>query len=153
VLVPYERNGNRWVAGTPRVSPATATAQDDVALRCLQEAVRNTSFAVEQSDAEAKEFHVNWSFPVPWPKDFQEVAALMISTGGGGGGGCGGPEAPAPACFDCGFIPFLGWSYCKKVCAGYSTCTAEANGCRLGPIRPRCATVSPFGNQGGIVRY
>jgi hypothetical protein len=152
VIMPYQRRGDRWLPGTARIGGSTFPGQD-VALRCLQEAVRNTSFPVEAGDDEATEFQVNWSFPVPWPKDVTEVAR-MISTGGGGGGGCGGgPEAPAPACFDCGFIPFFSFSYCKKVCSGYTNCTAEINGCRLGPITPRCVTASPFGNMGGIVRY
>jgi hypothetical protein len=100
------------------------------------------------------EFQVNWSLPVPWPKDFVEVAQKMISTGGGGSGsGCGGPESPGPACVDCFFIPFISLSYCGKTCAGYSTCSPIANGCKMGPINPKCITASPFGNQGGIVRY
>jgi hypothetical protein len=149
--MPYQRRGDRWLPGTARISGSTVTDQD-VALRCFQEAVRNTSFPVEAVDEEATEFEVNWSFPLPRPKDVTEVAR-MISTGGGGGGCGGGPEAPAPACFDCGYIPFLSFSYCKKVCSGYTNCTSEINGCRMGPITPKCVTASPFGNMGGIVKY
>ena len=149
----YRRDGDHWAPAKSDIRTSTLpTGQEELALRCLQEAIRNTAFEVEKSDGEAREFLVNWTFPVPWPKDIKEVA-LRMSINPGGGGGCGGPEAPAPACFDCGFIPFIGFSYCKKTCAGYSNCTAQSNGCSLGPITPKCVTVSPFGNQRGIVMY
>jgi hypothetical protein len=153
VQIEYRREGESWAAGNSSIGSSTlAKGQDETALGCFQEAVRATSFPVEKDDGEAKEFLVNWSFPVPWPRDVAEVAR-MISTNPGGGGGCGGPEAPAPACWDCGFIPIISLSYCKRTCAGYSNCTLIPNGCQMGPITPKCVTVSPWGNQGGIVVY
>lgn len=150
----YRRTGELWIAADSSIRSSTFTkAQQQAALRCFQDAVRDTSFPVTSGDGDSMEFQVNWSLPVPWPKDFAEVAQRMISTGGGGGSGCGGPESPGPACWDCFFIPLFSLSYCGKTCAGYSTCTPIANGCKMGPIKPKCITASPFGNQGGIVRY
>jgi len=149
----YTRQRDLWIAGEATVTGTSLTqGQDERALRCFQEAVRGTSFAVERDDGEAQEFLVNWSLPVPWPKDVQEVA-LRMATNPGGGGGCGGPEAPPPACWTCGFIPIIGFSYCAKSCAGYKDCTVISHGCKLSPINPRCVTASPFGNLGGIVLY
>ena len=151
VQVTYRRDGELWAAGDGVTRSSTlATGQDDAALRCVQTAVSGTSFAVETPDADAKEFQVNWTFPVPWPKDAAEIARMID---GGGGGGCGGPEAPPPACQDCGEIPIIKITYCKKVCAGYTNCTPTPNGCNAGPIKPLCVTGSPFGNQGGLVLY
>jgi hypothetical protein len=153
----YRRHGTRWVLANSSVRSSTlAESQEQLALRCLQQAVRDNSFAVVAADAETDEFHLNWSFPVPWPKDIAEAAQRMIDTGGGGGG-CGGSENPPPACFDCGYLQVLpglpGVSFCQKVCAGYLTCRHEPHGCNVGPISPQCATGSTFGNQGGVVLY
>jgi hypothetical protein len=153
----YRRVGARWVLASSGVRSSTlADAQEQLALRCLQEAVRDTSFAVERSDAEAKEFQVNWSFPVPWPKDIAEAAQRMIGhSGGGGGGGCGGSENPGPACWDCTYIDIFGTgaSFCELVCSGYANCQPAPSGCNLGHISPKCATGSTWGNQGGVVPY
>jgi len=153
IEIGYRRDGRLWAAGNSGIRSSTlAKDQAEVALRCFQEAVRDTSFPVERGDGEAKEFLVKWSFPVPWPKDITEVA-MRMSVDTGKGGGCGGPEAPPPACQDCFFIPIFSISYCASTCAGYSNCTPEPNGCKMGPITPKCVTVSPFGNLGGLVMY
>lgn len=149
----YRRVRDLWAAGDSSLRSSTlAQGQAELALRCFQGAVRDTSFPVEEGDGEAKEFLVSWTFPVPWPKDMADVA-MRMSTNPGGGGGCGGPESPGPACWDCFFIPFISLSYCGKTCAGYTNCTPIANGCQMGPITPKCVTASPFGNQGGLVMY
>jgi hypothetical protein len=155
VQIEYQRTGNLWVAGNSSIENSTlAKGEDKTALSCLQAAVRSTSFKVEEGDGEANEYLVHWTLPVPWPKDVKEVVQRMIGTGGGGGG-CGGPEGSPPACWDCFYINILGTgiSYCARTCAGYSTCTPIPNGCQMGPINPKCVTVSPFGNQGGLVIY
>lgn len=149
----YTRTGDQWVAGETTIdSTNLATGQGERALRCFQSSLKGTSFAVEKDDSEAETYWVHWSLPVPWPKDIQEVA-LRMSTNPGGGGGCGGPEAPPPACWTCAYIQLFGFSFCAKSCAGYKECTKISNGCMLRPISPRCVTVSPFGNLGGIVPY
>jgi hypothetical protein len=152
VRLRYDRAGDRWVPGTSEVRRATLPAGDaDLALQCLQAAVAGTGFAVEAGDREASRYTVNWTFPVPWPTD-EEVLRLAIDNGGGGGSGqCGGPEHP-PACFDCGYIPILGWSFCMPTCVGYSDCTKIPNGCQFSS-RARCITGGAFGNASGIALY
>ena len=153
VHVTYRREANRWQAPNARAIRSTlAKGEDAVALNCLQSALRGTSFPTKDTDAEATQFQITWGLPVPWPKDAADVIA-RISTGGGGGKDCGGPEGPAPACWDCAYIPFIGVSYCARSCAGYTNCAPTAQGCNVGPINPRCVTSSPFGNVGGVVMY
>ena len=152
----YRRVGGRWVNNGILIRASTLPKnQDQAALRCLQEAVRDTSFAVERSDDTARDFEVNWSFPVPWPKDVAEAAKRMVDNGHTDDGGCGGSEGPGPACWDCFYVsigPF-GVSYCGRACSGYSYCTPAPNGCQAGPLYPRCTTGSIFGNIGGVVLY
>ena len=114
VQVEYRRVGDRWVADNASIESSTfAKGEDQIALRCLQAAIQETSFKDAAGDGQAKAYRVHWALPVPWPKDTAEVVQRMISTGGGGGG-CGGPEGPAPACWDCFYIQIFGFSYCKR---------------------------------------
>ena len=149
----FSRDADKWRSGDSKLLAATLLkGQNEIALHCLQEAVRDTSFAAAKADGESKELLVNWSFPVPWPKSDEEIVGLAIDTGGGGG--CGGSESPAPSCWDCS-IPVGQPSSCVKVCVGYQYCNnnSDGKGCNLGPISPRCVTGSPFGNVGGVVMY
>jgi hypothetical protein len=150
----FSRDAGKWTAGDSKLLASTLVkGQDQVALHCLQQAVRDTSFPATDADGKAKEMLVNWGFPVPWPTSAEEIVGLAIDTGGGGGG-CGGKESPPPACYDCS-IPVGQPSSCVKVCVGYRDCTnhSDGKGCNLGPISPRCVTGSPFGNIGGVVIY
>jgi hypothetical protein len=154
VQIQYSRAGSRWRAGESTIRSSTMRkAADPRALECLKRAVKDTSFAVEDADGEAKEFFVNWGLPVPWPKNMNEVVARMIDTGGGRGE-CG-PETPAQ-CWDCAYIKILslpGISFCSRTCVGYQTCSLIEGGCKMGPIRPMCSSGSPFGNAGGVIAY
>jgi hypothetical protein len=148
----YKRGGSDWATEAMKIQTSTLPeGQQAVAFKCLQDSVQGTSFPVEEGDGSAQEFFVNWSWPVPLPKDINAVAQRMIDTGGGRG--CGGSEGPGPACWDCLYVPFIGVSYCGRVCAGYKDCRPTASGCNLGPIEPRCVTGSLYGNIGGIVMY
>ena len=97
----YQRTGEEWTPGPSGIRSSTLPrGQDDAALDCLRKAVEGTSFAVEPTDGESQQFNVNWSFPVPWPRDLSEAALRMVSTGREPSAGeCGGSEGPAPACF------------------------------------------------------
>jgi hypothetical protein len=115
IQVDYQRAGDLWVAGNISIQNSTlAEGEDQPALRCLKAAIQGTSFKVEADDGEAGEYLVHWTLPVPWPKDAADVVQRMISTGGGGKG-CGGPEGPAPSCWDCFYIPIIGISYCGSI--------------------------------------
>lgn len=54
-----------------------------------------TAFPVEATDLEATQFNVHWSFPVTWPRDLDEAAAVFLSNNPVGAGKCGGSEGPA----------------------------------------------------------
>lgn len=149
----YTREGDIWIAGETTLAGSTLPyGSEEGALRCFEKAVRGTSFAAERDDGEWEAFVVDWTLPVPWPKDMREVAARM-ATNPGGGGGCGGPESPPAACWTCSFIPIIGLPYCAKSCSGNSECEVISNGCKMKPINPKCVTASPFGNIGGLVLY
>ena len=155
VEIGFKRDADRWAAGESRSRGTTLPkGEDEAAFKCLAEAMRDTDFPVEPTDREAQYFQVNWTFPVPFPRDANEAVARMIDTGGGGNG-CGGTEGPAPACNDCFYTNLfgIGISYCAKVCVGYAYCHETPNGCNVGPISPMCATGSPFGNIGGITMF
>ena len=151
VRLQYERVGDRWLPGPSAVRSTTlAAGEDELALRCLQAAVADTSFPVEDADREARAYVVNWRFPVPWPTD-AEVIQTALDNGGGGAGDCGGPEHP-PACTDCARVPVFGWMVCVPSCVGYLECFKTANGCRF-PDATKCITGRVFGNMSGIAIY
>ena len=158
----FQRYGDQWVPETSEVRSSTIPPDEAAfALRCLQDAAQDTSFEVEASDGESTSYVVNWSFPVPWPKDDAEAIVVAIDNGGGGsGGGCGGSENP-PACFDCHIVfwPVV-FSLCVPACVGYLDCVLDenGNGCHLGRSGEpepgiRCVTGRVFGNMGGVVIY
>ena len=153
VRLQYERSGDRWLAGPSTVRRSTlASGEDEVALRCLQAAVAGTGFPVEAADREAPTYVVNWSFPVPMPRDDAEAILVALDNGSGpGGGNCGGPEDP-PACWDCGYIPIVGISLCMPTCAGYLDCLKIPNGCQFSSAT-RCVTGGVFRNLSGIAVY
>jgi hypothetical protein len=152
VRLQYERVGDRWLPGPSAVRSATlAPGEDELALRCLQAAVADTSFPVEDADSEARAYVVNWSFPVPWPADDAEAIRTALDNGGGGAGDCGGPEHP-PACTDCAYVPVFGWMLCVPSCVGYIECNKKPNGCHF-PDATKCITGRVFSNQSGIAIY
>ena len=153
VRLQYERAGDRWVPGPSAVRSARlAPGEGELALRCLQAAVADTSFPVEDVDRESSKYVVNWSFPVPWPADDAEAIKTALDSGGGGGAGdCGGPEDP-PACTDCAYVPVFGWMLCVPSCVGYIECNKKPNGCHF-PDATKCITGSAFRNRSGIAIY
>jgi hypothetical protein len=154
VRVSYGRYDSLWTAGEAGVNKSTLPKDEEqLALRCLAESVRGTSFPAEGPDGDATEYQVNWSLPVPWPADLAEVAKLMaLQSGGGGGiGGCGGESVPM--CQDCWINSlFFKFSLCVPVCNGYIDCSLEpdGNGCKM---KTKCVSAPIFGNWGGFVRY
>lgn len=148
----YKRTAGGWEWEKLGVSGSTLPkGQDAVALQCMQESVRGTSFPVEEVDGKAVEFFADWRWPVPWPKDITEMARMA-----GNGiiwGECG--LGKLKKCQDCLYDAKTKKLSCKSTCSGYTNCTpnADGNGCMLGPISPRCVSGFSFGNSGGIVIY
>lgn len=156
----FRRKGDLWLPESSRLRGATLTALDDgpAALRCLDAAMAGTAFPADASDGEATELRAHWSFPVPWLEGLDAAATRLANDGRGGGGSgpgagdCGGSEGPEMACYDCYYVPIVGWLLCGRACAGYSDCTkTPTGGCQMS--FPICITGSAFGNLGGLVRY
>jgi hypothetical protein len=151
VTFEFARRGDVWVPGASTLR-SSSVADGDAALRCLQAAVAGTAFPVDAADGETTGFNLNWSFPVPWPRDMNEVMARINTGGGPRPGECGGSEGPPPACQWCHFNSTWHFSYCGTACVGYIDCNVvDANTCTHTNVK--CATGSVFGNIGGIVAY
>jgi hypothetical protein len=101
----YTKTGSSWTWEQLRVTSSTLLKeQDAIAIKCVQDSVRGTSFPVQAEDQardkvgsrtanrSANNFVVNWSFPVPLPTNAS--TALARATGGAGGS--------AEACWVCG---------------------------------------------------
>ena len=133
---------SRWGLATVAVNNSTlAKAEEAVALKCMQDSVRGTSFAVEGSDRDERGFVLNWSWPVPFPDNADELTRTMfLAKGSGDTGGCDGHGATA-ACYTC-TRPTPYSTTCSKVCVGSSTCKNNSDGCYE---YNSCASGGPFG--------
>jgi len=140
----YARAGSGWVPERLGVHRSTLPrGQEAVALQCMQDSVRATSFPVEQGEAAQSKFVVTWSFPVPWPADASARASAMFSSKGGTGTGCDGHGMPA-TCLTCSNYQ------CIRVCIGKQECTQAQGGCFA---RDYCASGGLNGLAGGMVMY
>jgi hypothetical protein len=146
----YRADGTNWRWQQHEVESSTLTKdQDAIALKCMQDAARDSSFPMEAAEAahRSPEFNLHWTWPVPFPQD---VTALgrMIDTGRGGGEGC---KKSCVDC-DCPFKPGTGVvCSCAMTCSGYtSPCTvhSDAKGCNM--QLPKCAT-GKLGGFGGVI--
>jgi hypothetical protein len=142
----------RWVWEKLGVRKSTLReGQDAVALACMQDSVRGTSFPTATFDTAEDKLLLHWNWPVPLPPDASEQVRAMLRSRGGLGteGGCDGHGAPT-ACWECG----SGSGACISVCVGYTTCTQTGrppNGCGG---HGACASGGPFGLVGrGTVLY
>lgn len=117
----YTRNGGKWEVEKLTVRNSTLPrGQEVVALKCLQEAVRATSFPVQGEDSDSTRYVVRLTWPVPFPADLAEQArAMFIAKDGGSGTGCGGTGIP-PDCYQC--VNEKGVLKCKLGCSGYYEC-------------------------------
>ncbi len=146
----YTKGSGKWMFDKLEVSQSTLpSGQDAVALRCMLDAVRSTSFPVEQGEGAQNNFVLNWSWPVPFPANANELTSAMFaarSAGGGGtGGGCDGRGASAK-CYNCGADA----ASCPKVCVGYDRCSInhEKDGGVNCSASGACASGGPFGVTG-----
>ncbi len=139
-----------WIWQSVDVSSSTLPrGQAAVASQCMQEAVRGTSFPVEEGDRVGNikggdKYVVNWNWPVPLPAN----AAEFRIKSGGKTGGCDGHGAPAK-CYNCTRGSNL---QCFKVCVGWESCTSATSTkeCFVGD---NCASGGPFGGVGGVIMY
>ena len=95
----YTKTGGRWFLTRLETERSTLpTGQDAVARKCMLEAVRGSSFAVEADESTQNTFVLNWNWPVPFPPNAAQLTRSMFAakpTGdGAGGGGCDGVGPP-----------------------------------------------------------
>ena len=146
----YRRSGTNWVWNRQEVENLTlAKDQEPIALQCMAEAVRDTSFPMEAAEAARKseEFVIHWTWPVPFPSDVTALARIINP--GGGGREC------TKSCVECSctFTPGPGTiCSCKSSCSGYTPpCTLhpDSKGCSM--KLPACATGKMGGFGGGVI--
>jgi hypothetical protein len=147
----FARRDKYWMP--EKVILAHSTVLDDeqnrAALKCMEDAVKDTPLPIDSGDADTKDFFISWSWPVPMPKDAeQQYKTMLLSIGGGGGGGCDGRGTP-PRCSRC--VGDGSCASCVTVCVGYSSCSfSSSGGVRVGCFNdPPTQCVS--GGQGADV--
>lgn len=129
----YQKTDASWTWEKLAVSSSSLSKeQDAIAVRCVEESVRATSFPMSPDDqprdslgkvVAATGFNLNWSFPVPLPGTAS--TALAIGTGGGAGS--------AASCWQCGFIGIepsclsrrSGWPGCIERDGGGCICFGD----------------------------
>jgi hypothetical protein len=134
----YTRDGTGdWVPGQLTTHTSTLPAgQDDVAIGCLREAVKDTSLTVGPSEAAARELLLFWTWPVPLPAN-----DVVLK-----GKGCDGMGLPA-FCQDCTWDEDFN-AKCRTVCVGWASCTATDSTCTI-TLR-RCASGGLFWPIGAL---
>jgi hypothetical protein len=142
----YARNDNgKWIAQELTIGNSTLPrGQEAVALRCMQEAVRGSSFPSVSDDETSKEYMVKWTWPVPFPANAEEQTRVMFASKGSlGAWGCGNV---APNCVDCANTG----TACIDVCSGYHYCKLAGGGCQASY---RCTTGNAFEVAGRTIMY
>jgi hypothetical protein len=145
----YTKTRGRWFLSRLETKQSTLpTGQDAVAQRCMLEAVRGSSFAVEADESMQNTFVLNWTWPVPFPANAALLTRSMFAakpTGSGSGGGCDG-WGTEPSCMACK-------PTCDEVCVGYSGCAADQPGQVGTKCWDKCASGGPFGVSGGATIF
>ena len=149
----YTKTRGRWFLSRLETQRSSLpTGQDAVAQKCMLEAVRGSSFAVEADESTQNTFVLNWTWPVPFPANAALLTRSMFAakptSGGYGSLGCDGDGSPK-SCETCsGTTP----STCIRVCVGYILCddTSSNDSCKM---QGKCASGGPFGVGGGTTIY
>lgn len=145
----YAKKGGRWfLTGLETQRSTLPAGQDAVAQKCMLEAVRGSSFAVEADESTQKTFVLNWTWPIPFPANADLLTRSMFAakpTSGGSGGGCDG-WGTEPSCMACK-------PTCDEVCVGYSSCAPDQPGQIGTKCSNKCASGGPFGVSGGTTIF
>jgi len=144
----YRKAKDTWVFEKIAVKKSTLPeGQDAVALRCMEESARTTSFPVEMSNGPeraANAFVIRWTWPAPMPTTKEQMAARMI-----GGGGLG-DVAGCSECVERTDYPY-GLKCESRDRGGHLDCREESTNV--------CSTASTsclrgsFGIAGGVVIF
>lgn len=148
----YTKTGTRWIFSRLETDHSTLqSGQNAIALNCMSDAVRGSSFAAEGLESTERVFVINWTWPVPFPLNASQLTTGMFAArpGQSNEGGCDGFGTPAK-CFTCGA------GGCIKVCVGHSECTVYSGSgdSHLDCFAKNdCASGGPFGVSGSGVIY
>ena len=150
----FTRARGRWTFSRLAADQSTLSrGQDSVAEKCMLDAARGTSFPVDEGESTQNTFVLNWTWPVPFPENDQQLTAAMFaakpSGGGSGGGGCDGHGAAAK-CYACKVTKTQDLT-CQTVCVGYEECTIshQRGGGMVCGGQNACASGGPFDVVGG----
>ncbi len=139
--------GGRWTFDRVTTGETSLPAGEAAkALRCMQTAVRGTSFAATTEDGDQRSFTLHWNWPVPYPTNADALKDAMFRMSATSGGGtekidCDG-RGTAPKCLNCNK------GNCKKVCVGHKTCTVYSSGPFYCSASGACSSGGPFGVSG-----
>lgn len=153
----FARKDKNWIPEKVILAHSTMPDdQNDAALKCMQEAVKDTPLRIDSADADTKTFFISWSWPVPTPKDAEpQYQAMLLSNGGGGKWGCDGRGTPAK-CKRC--VSSGSSSCCVTVCVGYQSCSfshskGKVVGCFNDPPTQCVSGGSGGGLSGGLIIF
>src|SRR5215471_3726748 len=124
----FARRDKNWMPEKVILAHSTLPdhEQNDAALKCMEDAVKDAPLPIDYGDADTKDFFISWSWPVPMLKDAeQQYSTMLRSIGGGGGGGCDGRGTP-PRCSRC--VGDGSCASCVSVCVGYPSCSFSSSG-------------------------
>lgn len=150
----YRKSGDRWsFDGLKPGKSSLAPEQSAAAQRCLGDAARGTSFAVDAKDAlesAAPELVLRLGWPVPLPPEGGQLTNDQIArmVGGGGAG-----VITVAGCSDCQLRgePPYGYKCVAKKSGSQTDC--EEVGTNVCATTPKACLRGIFGGGGGIVMY
>jgi hypothetical protein len=150
----YRKSGNNWTFESAKVTKsALPQGQDAIALRCMEESARATSFPVDSKqelEMAAPEFVVRLGWSVPLPAEGTQVTteqmARMIGTGGGG-------VITVPGCSDCQLrgVPPYGYKCVAKSSGSNVDCEEVAT--NVCATTPKACLRGVFGGTSGVIMF
>ena len=125
----FHKSGQAWEWQKAELESTVPKAQADLALACMRDSARGSSFPIAPEEARAHEFQIHWFWPVPFPVDISELEKMSVINPGGGK-----EPPPAPKCVDCQrVIGSPRTAECVSTSSGWSICINDSDGmgCRL----------------------
>jgi hypothetical protein len=150
----YHKAGDNWTFDSARVTKSTLDeAQNAVALKCIQEAARETSFAANPKEAlevAAPNFVVRMGWSVPLPAKGTETSSIQMARmiGGGGNG-----VITVPGCSDCVSNPNPPYGLKCSAKSSGSNVDCEEISSNVCATTPRACLRGGFGGTKGVIMF
>lgn len=87
----YRSEGPNWIFQAVQPEKSTlAAGQEEIARRCMENAVRQTSFPMEAQEANYRlhRYTIHWGWPVPFPPNVTDLGRAIDTGGLNARGGC-----------------------------------------------------------------